>query len=450
MKIKRIFWPVLFLALLFSACSAQSSGPLAWIDQPLDGSSFPLQPVALTAHASDSDGVASFEISLNDELLQTVSAGGSRLGEAAWEWLPPGPGEYTIQVVAIDSQGNRGPEAEALVIITGFALDPAQAPLQETLQAAIDQIECLADQTVAISFSISSPLGIESYEIWSTWVDVKHSETFQDPLPTTISKTVNITEPIQDEIDRNHQWGLKVVLPGLSDPYFFYALEPDGRCPGHYQAVVVAENPDLVDPDRVKARQNTACRLGPDGKFDISGYLLLDESAAALGKLADGSWVQVEIPETGYICWIAANLLDYDPSLLESLPDIVPPPLPATVEPEPTATTAPDTTAPVISGLNSSPDLILTQSGGCAAYSRTTTVQAGITDNLGVSSASAVWSIGGENGTISLIKSGGTYQGVIGPVSTVGSLTITVQAWDSAGNTSSAAAPTVTVQNCIE
>lgn len=342
MENKRTFWFVLILLLTLSACSSQSSGPSAWIDQPLNGSEFPLQPVILTAHASDSDGVASFEIYLADELLETVSAGGNRLGEAVWEWLPPGPGEYTLRVEAIDSQGNRGPGARVDLTITG----PSTAQIDE----------------------------------------VTPTSTPEETVP-----------PVSNQ-----------------------AL----------------------------AKANTACRLGPDGAFEISGYLLLGESSQALGKLADSSWVQVKMPETGYLCWIAANQLEIDPALLEVLPVVSPPPLPAVLV---TDTPAPDLTAPVIAGLSTSPDLILTAGSGCASYSRTTTVQASITDNLVVSSATAAWNVGGESGSISLTHSGGgIYQGLIGPVSTVGTMTITVQAWDSAGNSSSTTAPSVTVQNCIE
>ena len=447
MKSLRSLFLLFFLAGILTACSGASSGPRAWIDQPLDGSEFPLQPVTLTAHAADDDGISSFEVYLNAELLQTLSAGGERLGEASWEWLPPEPGEYTIQVVAIDSQGNRGSQAESQVTISGVALDPAQAPLQETLQASIDQIECLSDQTVAVSFSIISPLGIESYGIWSTWVDVEHSETFQDPLPTNISKTVNITEPVQDQIDRNHQWGLKVVLAGQADPYFFYALEPDGRCPGHYLNTTLKDTPSALI-DLITAGQNLVCRFGPDGLFEAVAYLTPGQTARAVGKLANSTWIQVEVPDRSQPCWIAANLVEIPPGLLDTLPDVAPPPLPTLA---PTDAPAADTTAPSISGLSSTPDLILTQSGGCSLYSRTTTVQASITDDTSVSQVTASWTIGGESGQVTLSHAGGsTYQGQIGPLSTTGTLSITVQAVDSTGNTSSASAPSVTVQNCIE
>lgn len=453
MKTLRPLFYILIIAAALTSCQGSTLGPEAWIDQPLDGSELKLEPVAVTVHASDSDGVSTFEIYLDEELIQTIAAGGKRLGEASWEWLPTEPGEYTIRVVPIDSQGNRGEKAQTVVVIAGDLPDLSRAPVEETLQAAIDKIECLDGLTVAVTIHISSPLGIESYKIWNTVIEVEHNETFQEPLPTNISKTVNITEPVQDQIDRNHQWGLKVVLPGQADPYLFYALEPDGRCPDHYQAVVVAEDPDLVDPDQVKARQNTACRQGPDSAFVVSGYLLQDEFAEATGILADNSWIQVQLPETAYICWIAANQLIFDPGLLATLPTVVPPPLPVTIitdTPEPD-TPEPDTTAPGIGGLSTDPSLILTQGSGCTSYSRTTTIQATVTDNIGVNLVNASWNVGGESGQVPLTRvNGNIFQGVVGPVNTIGTLNISVSAWDAAGNSNSTVAPGVTVQNCIE
>jgi hypothetical protein len=448
MTTKRILWFSLFCVLVLASCQSKSSGPSTWIDQPLDGSVFSLQPVSLTAHASDNDGVASFEVYLNDELLQTLSAGGERLGETSWEWLPAGPGEYTIRVVAIDSQGNRGEETETVVVITGVTVDLAQSPVQETLQASIDKIECLTGQTVAVTFSISSPLGIESFGIWNTVLDIEHTESFPEPLPTTLSKTVNITEPFQDEIDRGHQWGLEVTLPGQSAPNYVYAMEPNDRCPDHFKAVLAEEQPAIVDLDKVEAKQNTACRQGPDGLFDVSGYLLQGEFATALGRLANQSWIQVEMPETLYICWIAANQLEFDPGLLDTLPAVVPPPLPVTII---TDTPTPDLTPPGIGSLSTNPSSILTDGSGCSTYSRTTTVQATVTDNVGVNTVTASWNVGGQSGQISLFRADGDiFQGDVGPVNNTGTLNITVSAWDVAGNSNSASAPGVTVQNCIE
>ncbi|MFV1948558.1 MAG: Ig-like domain-containing protein [Anaerolineales bacterium] len=443
MRLKWSLGFAVFCAFLLASCAGNPSGPAAWIDQPLDGSQLKLEPVAVTAHASDSDGVSSFEFYLDDELVQTLSAGGDRLGEASWQWSPSQPGEFTIRVIPIDNQGNRGEAAQVQV----FIADLSQVPVQETLSAAIEKIECLAGSTVAVTFNISSALGIESYGIWNVFLDIEHNETFQDPLPTTISKTVQITEPIQDEIDRSHQWGLEVKVPGQTAPTYTYAMEPNDRCPDHFKVVLADEQPPIVDLGLVEAKKNTSCRQGPDGLFEVSGYLLQGESADALGRLTDGSWIQVQLPETNYICWIAANQLNFDPDLLDTLPAVEPPPLP---DPIITDTPEPDISAPAISGLSTNPALILTQSGGCPTYSRTTTVQAAVTDDVGVDLVTANWNVGGQSGQITLFRADGNiYQGDIGPVNNTGTLNITVTAWDEAGNSSSAGAPDVTVINCI-
>jgi len=447
MRFKKSLGFAVFCVFVIASCTSSPSGPAAWIDQPLDGSQLKLEPVAVTAHASDSDGVSTFEFYIDDELVQTLSAGGDRLGEASWQWDPTQPGEFTIRVVPIDSQGNRGEEAQAVVVITGETVDLPQAPVQEVLTAAIEKIECLSGQTVAITINISSALGIESYGVWNTVLDAEYTETFQAPLPTIISQTVQITEPIQDEIDRGHQWGLEVNLPGQSAPTYTYTMEPNDRCPEHFKTVLSEEQPTTIDLGKVEAKQNTSCRQGPDGLFEISGYLLQGESADALGKLADESWFQVQMPETLYICWIAADQLDFDPGLLDTIPAVDPPPLPVIITDTPT----PDTIGPVVGGLSTDPSLILTQSGGCPAYSRTTTVQATVTDNVGVTLVNASWNVGGQSGQVSLVRvDGNIFQGVIGPVNNTGTLNITVSAWDGAGNSSSAGAPSVTVQNCIE
>ncbi len=106
-------------AFLPAACnmSAQGQGPMAWIDQPLDGMHFPLGKIILQAHASDANGVSAIKFYVGESLVQTVSAGGGRLGEAMIEWTPPRPGEYMIGASGVDNQGNNGSKAVAQISI---------------------------------------------------------------------------------------------------------------------------------------------------------------------------------------------------------------------------------------------------------------------------------------------------------------------------------------------
>lgn len=440
--------------LLLAACGSSGSGPAAWIDQPLNGTRYSLEPLTVTVHASDSDGIASFDFFVDGTRVGTMAAEGGRLADASWEWSPERAGEFSLTVIPVDMRGNRGEAAQTVVLIADLTQPGdttlSQVPVQATVNAAIEKIECLPGQTVALTLNISSVAGIESFTVYNTVIQAEHSETFQAPLPTEIIETVQVTEPILDPVDRYHRWGLRVHVPGEVGPIFTYAVEPNDRCPGHHTlALDPNATPDL-QLEQVQARQNATCRLGPDAAFEARGYLLAGESAKAGGKLTDGSWLQVELPPSNQLCWIAASLLDFDPGLISSLPAVAPPPTPAAA-PSATPTLIQDTAAPTISGVSVNPALILTAGAGCPAYSRTTTVQATVTDDTGVGQVRAEWSIGGESGQVTLSSAGGSlFEGVIGPVNTTGVLSITVRAWDGASNTSSSSAPAVTVQNCIE
>jgi hypothetical protein len=61
MKHLTILCAALFLvALALGGCAASSTqGPMAWLDEPLDGAALPLEPTEIMAHASDADGVTS-------------------------------------------------------------------------------------------------------------------------------------------------------------------------------------------------------------------------------------------------------------------------------------------------------------------------------------------------------------------------------------------------------
>ncbi len=109
---------VLVFALVLAACGgASTQGPMTWLDRPLDGAALPLGPVTIQAHASDADGVASFEFTIDDTPLATAPASGGRLGEATAGWTPMEPGTYTVRARAIDSQGNAGFEATSVVTV---------------------------------------------------------------------------------------------------------------------------------------------------------------------------------------------------------------------------------------------------------------------------------------------------------------------------------------------
>lgn len=115
---------MLVAVLVLAGCGASGPGPTTWLDRPLDGTTVPLGPVTVQAHASDADGVASFEFFVDNVLLATAPGGGGRLGEAIVGWTPTDAGTYTVRARAIDTQGHIGSEASAVVVVGELVLTP--------------------------------------------------------------------------------------------------------------------------------------------------------------------------------------------------------------------------------------------------------------------------------------------------------------------------------------
>ncbi len=116
-----------------------------------------------------------------------------------------------------------------------------------------------------------------------------------------------------------------------------------------------------------------------------------------------------------------------------------------------TPTPAPANQPPVIQDFTATPGLILTDGTGCPAYSRTVTLSAVATDDIGIDSVVAQWSLGSLSGETTLLAAGGgSYSGAIGPVTQVGTMSIDLIVRDTSGVAAQSGPRTVNVQNCIE
>lgn len=140
-KVRRILLPILTAALI-SACGPQlvgqapagSSGPQAWFDAPLPGSSFPLGPVLVTAHGSDPAGIVAFEFAVNGaaSALPSPDAAAS-LVTLSHTWNPDQPGTYTLSVRSANAAGVWSAPASTTVTILSLPTGSPGAPaLTET------------------------------------------------------------------------------------------------------------------------------------------------------------------------------------------------------------------------------------------------------------------------------------------------------------------------------
>jgi hypothetical protein len=119
------YFTYLFLTLLLGggqlvACGPQnapSAGPQSWVDAPLHGSSIPLAPYEIVAHAAFPPGISEFELTITGQGPQTIPAdqSGQTLVYMKQMWNPPAPGLYLIQVRAAGPDGAYGQAAEAQV-----------------------------------------------------------------------------------------------------------------------------------------------------------------------------------------------------------------------------------------------------------------------------------------------------------------------------------------------
>jgi hypothetical protein len=153
-----------------------------------------------------------------------------------------------------------------------------------------------------------------------------------------------------------------------------------------------------------------------------------------------------------------------------TVPGVSPPSSTTTTSPLPSSTTtstpvAPgDHAGPSIQGAASNPNQIwehYAPGGGSCVSQITTTVSAGVTDPSGVAAVQLEWRLAsnGSHGTVTMTPTGATWRGIVGPfewnanaVPASGTdITITVQARDGAGNTSTATttAHLHSAQECI-
>jgi len=137
-------------AFLMASCGTSpgaSSGSLrAWIDQPINGYTLPLQSLTLKAHASqDGGGVTAIQFMVNDMPLATVPTdAGQELINASTQWNPSAEGRYRIQAIAMNGAGQQALSEVSLICIsrdpTGTcgeapaATPPASAEVDSTIK----------------------------------------------------------------------------------------------------------------------------------------------------------------------------------------------------------------------------------------------------------------------------------------------------------------------------
>lgn len=432
---------VALIILPLMACNIpyQAQGTMAWIDQPLDSAQLPLAPIKIQAHAADSDGIARMEFLVSDILIASVTTGGMRLEEAGIEWIPPEAGNYTINVRAIDTQGNTNARTPASVQITvgGGAPTPAVLPPAsgqcpaETLVAPL-LLSPADGATVTGEPLLSWSYPDTSCHPYSYAVDISDDALFTDNsqgFGTLDHNETNRQWPLP--AGQCYYWRVHAYVPDVEGPF-----SPAWKFCITVSTAVTSSSPIFT------LLQNANCRQGPGTAYDSVGALMQGDSAAIEGRNADNSWFWVKKPSGSGHCWISASTGTASgywqavrvvaaplPSTIAATPM-----LPATNTPTFSGTDIPtpaDFTPPTISNVSINPTIVA--KAGCGTPD-TLTISAIVTDASDV--ANVIYEVTGptpmDAGDGYLLPMGGDfYQATIGPIAgNTGAWTIKIYATD--------------------
>ncbi len=115
---------LMLLAISAVACKPQGdqgstqSGPRSWVDAPLPGN-VALGQIEIVSHAADPLRIVQVELSVNGAILRTDPNSDSErtLATMRQKWQPPGPGNYTLMVRAMNSANQWGDYAQVAVTV---------------------------------------------------------------------------------------------------------------------------------------------------------------------------------------------------------------------------------------------------------------------------------------------------------------------------------------------
>lgn len=133
-----VFTIVLLLSL--SACAPQLAqvafGNGSWIDKPLPNSNLPLGSHEVVSHASSKHGIASFELSVDGQVVAMNDVPGDAFGQTlayvTQLWNPTAPGVYELSIRAMDLEGEFGPTTSIMVsVVDDLAVEEAAPPTEE-------------------------------------------------------------------------------------------------------------------------------------------------------------------------------------------------------------------------------------------------------------------------------------------------------------------------------
>jgi hypothetical protein len=174
----------------------QGTGPQAWIDAPLDGSSLPLAPYTIIFHAFAAGNPQAVELTINS---QAVTPDALQLDQplvtVSYQWSPEKPGRYVVTVRTQDQKGTWSEAHTHVVTVGETTITPTVIPsITPTLIPSITptQIPSITPTpTPTLTATITQPVG-------PVFSNIRLSANIfyrLDAVPNKVTFTVKVDDP---------------------------------------------------------------------------------------------------------------------------------------------------------------------------------------------------------------------------------------------------------------
>lgn len=337
-------------------------GPRVWIDTPLDGDILAFAPLVVKSHVSSEGGTASAALLVNGVQVRvdTPTNPSDPLTSFAQVWEPTSPGDYGLEVVATDSDGNTGRALVRVRISVEAYIPPLcrgdELVAPESLEPA-DGATVVNPVHIAWSYPgsgcrpggygirLSEPGG-SADDLIPTFITPSESYTSGNwPLPAGACYywQVNATTPFGG-YDGPPSAVRRFCIPSTA------ASIPGGptvtaSVPLLALTIII---PPVIPPDLIPTfifTTNANCRQGPDTAYAVVTSFFANDQVTIEGRNDNSSWYWVLIPNSKARCAVSGST-GHPQGPLDNLVVIPAPALPATTVAPPPVVIA-TTPAPV-------------------------------------------------------------------------------------------------------
>ena len=277
------------LVLLVAGCqqgAREAAGlpdvPLVWLDQPLDGDQRPLaEAVRVQAHARDAagPGIVQVRLYIDDQLVSSTPTDSAvPLVDAVLTWTPSAPGDYLVEVRAVNRAGAVSQPAVARLTVAGELKGEEQAAQPLEISFTADQTTVKYGDCTTLHWSVSNA---ESIQLDGAGVPERGSRQVCPTEPTNIYR-LTATSPM-GEI------GEQVVSIGLPPtpkpaPGVEIAFEADqttiayGACTKLHWAVAHAQAITLDGSSVASQGSRQVCPKQPSNTYRLTVISLEGET----------------------------------------------------------------------------------------------------------------------------------------------------------------------------